>query len=113
MAMTLAADSRSASPVSFSMTLALKSTLAACGALPATPVELPAVRNWNEAIAQVEEVYGSSLPGLTDEEWSYFARCGYRENEAGVPVPDVTRDRGRVQGDPQEVSLTDGSSSGA
>jgi pimeloyl-ACP methyl ester carboxylesterase len=50
---------------------------------------LPPVRDWHEAIAQTKNVYGPALPGLTDEEWSYFARCGYRENEAGVPVPDV------------------------
>jgi pimeloyl-ACP methyl ester carboxylesterase len=50
---------------------------------------LPPVRDWSEAIAQTRSIYGLALPGLTDEEWSYFARCGYRENAAGTPVPDV------------------------
>jgi len=50
---------------------------------------LPAVRDWTEAIAQTKTVYSCALPGLSDEEWAYFASCGYRENEAGVPVPDV------------------------
>jgi pimeloyl-ACP methyl ester carboxylesterase len=50
---------------------------------------LPPVRDWSEAIAQTKNVYGPALPGLSDEQWSYFARCGYRENAAGAPVPDV------------------------
>ena len=33
--------------------------------------------------------YGLALPGLTDEEWLAFAQSGYRENSAGIPVPDV------------------------
>jgi pimeloyl-ACP methyl ester carboxylesterase len=49
---------------------------------------LPPVRDWGEAVAQAKGVYGPALPGLTDEEWSHFARCGYRENEAGAPVLD-------------------------
>jgi pimeloyl-ACP methyl ester carboxylesterase len=51
--------------------------------------QLPAVTNWNEAIAQTKSVYGLALPGLTDDQWSDYARCGYRENEKGIPVPDM------------------------
>ena len=50
---------------------------------------LPPVRDWNEAVAQTKSIYGPALPGLSDEEWARFARCGYRENEAAVPVPDA------------------------
>jgi pimeloyl-ACP methyl ester carboxylesterase len=50
---------------------------------------LPPVRDWNEAIAQTKSVYGPALPGLSDAEWARYARCGYRENEVGVPVLDV------------------------
>ena len=29
------------------------------------------------------------MPGLTEEDWLDYARRGYRENAAGVPVPDI------------------------
>ena len=51
--------------------------------------QLPAVKSWNEAIAQTKSVHGPALPGLTDEQWSHYARCGYREVDSGAPVPDV------------------------
>src|SRR5450631_1519917 len=51
--------------------------------------KLPPVSNWAEAAAQAKSVYGNALPGLTDAEWLDYARCGYRENAAGVPVPDM------------------------
>jgi pimeloyl-ACP methyl ester carboxylesterase len=51
--------------------------------------QLPPVSNWREAIAQTKSVYGRALPGLTDEQWSDYARCGYRENDNGIPVPDM------------------------
>jgi pimeloyl-ACP methyl ester carboxylesterase len=51
--------------------------------------KLPPVSNWTEAAAQAKSVYGIALPGLTDAEWLDYARCGYRENAAGVPVPDM------------------------
>ncbi len=50
---------------------------------------LPPVSSWAEAAAQAKSVYGPALPGLTDEQWLDFARRGYRENAAGVPIPDV------------------------
>jgi pimeloyl-ACP methyl ester carboxylesterase len=51
--------------------------------------KLPPVTTWAEAAAQAKSVYGSALPGLTDQEWLAYARRGYRENAAGVPVPDM------------------------
>jgi pimeloyl-ACP methyl ester carboxylesterase len=51
--------------------------------------KLPPVRTWAEAAAQTKSVYGSALPGLTDEQWLEFTHRGYRENAAGVPMPDV------------------------
>jgi pimeloyl-ACP methyl ester carboxylesterase len=51
--------------------------------------KLPSVTSWAEAAAQTRQVYGAALPGLTDEEWLAFARQGYRDNAAGIPVPDL------------------------
>jgi pimeloyl-ACP methyl ester carboxylesterase len=51
--------------------------------------KLPPVSSWAEAAAQAKSVYGIALPGLSDAEWLDYARRGYRENEAGVPVPDI------------------------
>ena len=51
--------------------------------------KLPSVSSWAEAAAQAKTVYGLALPGLSEEEWLEYARCSYRENAAGVPVPDM------------------------
>jgi pimeloyl-ACP methyl ester carboxylesterase len=51
--------------------------------------KLPPVSSWAEAVEQAKSLYGAGLPGLTEAEWLDFARCGYRENPAGVPVSDV------------------------
>jgi len=51
--------------------------------------KLPPVASWAEAAAQAKSVYGLALPGLSDTEWLDFAHWGYRENAAGVPVPDM------------------------
>ena len=51
--------------------------------------KLPAVRSWDEAAAQTKSVYGAALPGLSQAEWLEYARCAYRENAQGVPVPDM------------------------
>jgi pimeloyl-ACP methyl ester carboxylesterase len=51
--------------------------------------KLPPVRSWPQAAEQAKSVYGLALPGLTDEEWLAYARRGYRENSAGIPVPDA------------------------
>jgi pimeloyl-ACP methyl ester carboxylesterase len=51
--------------------------------------KLPPVSSWTEAAAQTKSVYGLALPGLTNAEWLDYARCSYRENANGVPVPDM------------------------
>jgi pimeloyl-ACP methyl ester carboxylesterase len=51
--------------------------------------KLPPVFSWAEAAAQARSVYGLALPGLTDAEWLEYAHRGYRENEAGAPIPDM------------------------
>lgn len=51
--------------------------------------KLPSVSSWAEAAAQAKSVYGLALPGLTDTEWLEYAHRGYRENAAGVPIPDM------------------------
>jgi len=51
--------------------------------------KLPPVANWAEAAAQARGVYASAIPGLSDAQWLEFAQRGYRENAAGVPVPDM------------------------
>lgn len=51
--------------------------------------KLPPVSTWAQAAAQAKSVYGLALPGLSDEEWLEYAHRGYRENDAGVPIPDM------------------------
>lgn len=51
--------------------------------------KLPPVSSWAEAAAQAKSVYGLALPGLSDADWLDYAHRGYRENAAGVPVPDM------------------------
>jgi len=51
--------------------------------------KLPPVSSWAEAAAQAKSVYGIALPGLSDADWMDYAHRGYRENAAGVPVPDM------------------------
>ena len=71
------------------MTRARRSIRPACAASPGYAGKLPPVASWAEAAAQAKSVYGPALPGLSDEEWLDYARRGYRENAAGIPVPDV------------------------
>jgi pimeloyl-ACP methyl ester carboxylesterase len=51
--------------------------------------KLPPVSSWAEAAAQAKSVYGLALPDLSDDDWLDYAHLGYRENAAGVPVPDM------------------------
>jgi pimeloyl-ACP methyl ester carboxylesterase len=51
--------------------------------------KLPPVSSWAEAAAQAKSVYGLALPGLSDEAWLDYAHRSYRENAAGIPVPDM------------------------
>ena len=43
----------------------------------------PAVADWAEAAAYARATNGSALPGLSDGDWSRFARRIFRENPAG------------------------------
>ncbi len=47
------------------------------------------VRSWPEAVATVRSVYGSALPGLSDERWERMARQSYRADAQGVPQADA------------------------
>jgi pimeloyl-ACP methyl ester carboxylesterase len=51
--------------------------------------KLPPVTSWAEAAAQAKTVHEKAVPGLTDAQWMEYARRNYRENSAGVPVPDM------------------------
>jgi pimeloyl-ACP methyl ester carboxylesterase len=51
--------------------------------------KLPPVRSWAEAAAQTQGVYESALPDLSAADWLEYAHLGYREDEAGVPIPDM------------------------
>jgi pimeloyl-ACP methyl ester carboxylesterase len=51
--------------------------------------KLPPILSWAQAAAQTKSIYELALPGLTDAQWLEFAQRGYRENQSGVPVPDV------------------------
>ncbi|MEX1266483.1 MAG: alpha/beta hydrolase [Woeseia sp.] len=68
---------------------------------------IPPVRNWDEALQQVREIYGAAWPDLDDDVWSRIVRRGYRENEDGIPVLDMdpkigdaAREAGTSAGDP-------------
>jgi pimeloyl-ACP methyl ester carboxylesterase len=51
--------------------------------------KLPPVKSWAEAAAQAKTVHEKAVPGLTDAQWMDYARRNYREDAAGVPVPDM------------------------
>jgi pimeloyl-ACP methyl ester carboxylesterase len=46
---------------------------------------LPPVRDWDEAIAQMKQVFGAALPGLTDKAWRQFTEAAYVEDANGIP----------------------------
>lgn len=50
---------------------------------------LPPVKSWREAADQARTIYGEALPDFTPEDWHRFARCAYREDEHGIPRPDM------------------------
>ena len=71
---------------------------------------LPPVSSWQEAIAQTREVYGESLPGLSEAGWEKIARRGYRKEDSRVPRLDIdpaigraVREVGPATGDPWEL----------
>lgn len=51
--------------------------------------KLPPVKTWADAAAQAKAVHEKAVPGLTDAQWMEYARRNYRENAAGIPVPDM------------------------
>lgn len=51
--------------------------------------QLPPVRSWDDAAAQARLVNGAALPDFTEADWLRFARCAYRDDGNGVPVPDM------------------------
>jgi pimeloyl-ACP methyl ester carboxylesterase len=51
--------------------------------------KLPPVATWAQAAAQAKNIHAAALPDLTDAQWLDYARRNYRENAAGVPVPDM------------------------
>jgi pimeloyl-ACP methyl ester carboxylesterase len=51
--------------------------------------KLPLVATWTEAAAQAKAVNQAAMPDLTEAQWLDYARRGYRENAAGVPVLDM------------------------
>ena len=51
--------------------------------------KIPPVENWRQAAAQAHEIYEHAWPGLSDEKWMHIAKCGYREDERGVPRLDI------------------------
>lgn len=51
--------------------------------------KLPPVKSWAEAAAQARSVHSASYPDLTEAQWLDYARRNHRDNEAGVPVPDM------------------------
>lgn len=67
---------------------------------------LPGVADWDEAVAQVREVYGAALPGLDEKAWMAYTKCQYREDGNGVPrieydpnIGDALRHMGGVPAD--------------
>jgi len=53
--------------------------------------QLPPVRNWAEAAAQLRQVFGSAWPDLPEARWATLARRSYREDPSGTPVLDCDR----------------------
>jgi pimeloyl-ACP methyl ester carboxylesterase len=48
--------------------------------------KLPPVRSWNEAVAQLQVMFGAAWPGLSDDTWARLARRSYREDATGAPM---------------------------
>lgn len=45
---------------------------------------LPPPKNWDDAVAQTQTVFGNAWPNLSAERWSALTRRGYREDEKGA-----------------------------
>jgi pimeloyl-ACP methyl ester carboxylesterase len=44
---------------------------------------LPTLKNWDEAIAQTQTMFGTAWPNLSAQRWSALTRRGYREDGKG------------------------------
>lgn len=50
---------------------------------------LPPPKDWSDAIAQTQTMFGDAWPNLSAERWSRLTRRGYREDESGVLKVDA------------------------
>ncbi len=66
----------------------------------------PVVNNWDDAAQYIKSIYGDALWGLSDADWLAYAKLSYRENEAGIPVPDCDPNIGRAFRDPSEQNTS-------
>ena len=48
-----------------------------------------AVKNWDEALVQVRNVYAAAWPDLSEARWERLVRRSYRENAQGIPEVDA------------------------
>jgi len=48
-----------------------------------------AVSDWHTAAMQVKQVYEIAYPDMPESFWLDYVRLSYRENELGVPAPEV------------------------
>jgi pimeloyl-ACP methyl ester carboxylesterase len=47
----------------------------------------PEVRGWEQATAQLRQMFGAAFPDFDDERWRQFARRTFAEDENGLPQP--------------------------
>jgi pimeloyl-ACP methyl ester carboxylesterase len=50
--------------------------------------QLPPVKSWDDAAAQVRQIHGFAMPDFVAEDWMRFARATFRD-EGGRPVLDM------------------------
>ena len=57
---------------------------------------LPPPKNWDDAIAQTQNMFGNAWPNLSADRWATLTRRAYRENENGVLAVDADSMIGEV-----------------
>jgi pimeloyl-ACP methyl ester carboxylesterase len=50
---------------------------------------LPPPKNWDDAVAQTQTMFGNAWPNLSPKRWSALTRRGYREDEKGALSVDA------------------------
>lgn len=50
---------------------------------------LPAPKNWDDAVAQTQFMFGEAWPDLTPQRWAALARRGFREDASGAITVDA------------------------